>query len=395
MSNDNSQDIITVTAERQKTIVKTSVLGIIANVLLAGFKAIMGLMSNSIAMVLDAINNATDALSSVVTIVGAKLSAKKPDKEHPYGHGRIEYISTLVVAAIILYAGLRSLVESIKKIIDPETPDYSMTALIVIGVAVVVKLILGTFVKKKGKEVKSDALVASGKDAFFDAILSASVLASAIIYIIWGISLEAYVGIIIAVVILKAGWEILTETVDKIVGEKNDPELSSKVREVINREDDVRGAYDLILYNFGPDKHYGTVHIELPDVMTVDEVDVLTRKLQLDILKETGVIMTGIGVYSYNTTNEEAAIIRNTILKTVMSHDFALQLHGFYVDLDEKTIRFDVVLSFEADREEALAILYKEVNELYPEYTFSIVPDIDMSGMIRQASNQFMAEHLQ
>ncbi len=385
MSNDNSQDIITVTAERQKTIVKTSVLGIIANVLLAGFKAIMGLMSNSIAMVLDAINNATDALSSVVTIVGAKLSAKKPDKDHPYGHGRIEYISTLVVAAIILYAGLRSLVESIKKIIDPETPDYSMTALIVIGVAVVVKLILGTFVKKKGKEVKSDALVASGKDAFFDAILSASVLASAIIYIIWGISLEAYVGIIIAVVILKAGWEILTETVDKIVGEKNDPELSAKVREVINREDDVRGAYDLILYNFGPDKHYGTVHIELPDVMTVDEVDVLTRKLQLDILKETGVIMTGIGVYSYNTTNEEAAIIRNTILKTVMSHDFALQLHGFYVDLDEKTIRFDVVLSFEADREEALAILYKEVNELYPEYTFSIVPDIDMSGMIRQA----------
>ena len=355
--------------------------------LLAGFKAIMGLMSNSIAMVLDAINNATDALSSVVTIVGAKLSAKKPDKDHPYGHGRIEYISTLVVAAIILYAGLRSLVESIKKIIDPETPDYSMTALIVIGVAVVVKLILGTFVKKKGKEVKSDALVASGKDAFFDAILSASVLASAIIYIIWGISLEAYVGIIIAVVILKAGWEILTETVDKIVGEKNDPELSAKVREVINREDDVRGAYDLILYNFGPDKHYGTVHIELPDVMTVDEVDVLTRKLQLDILKETGVIMTGIGVYSYNTTNEEAAIIRNTILKTVMSHDFALQLHGFYVDLDEKTIRFDVVLSFEADREEALAILYKEVNELYPEYTFSIVPDIDMSGMIRQASN--------
>ena len=386
MSNDNSQDIITVTAERQKTIVKTSVLGIIANVLLAGFKAIMGLMSNSIAMVLDAINNATDALSSVVTIVGAKLSAKKPDKDHPYGHGRIEYISTLVVAAIILYAGLRSLVESIKKIIDPETPDYSMTALIVIGVAVVVKLILGTFVKKKGKEVKSDALVASGKDAFFDAILSASVLASAIIYIIWGISLEAYVGIIIAVVILKAGWEILTETVDKIVGEKNDPELSAKVREVINREDDVRGAYDLILYNFGPDKHYGTVHIELPDFMTVDEVDVLTRKLQLDILKETGVIMTGIGVYSYNTTNEEAAIIRNTILKTVMSHDFALQLHGFYVDLDEKTIRFDVVLSFEADREEALSILYKEVNELYPEYTFSIVPDIDMSGMIRQAS---------
>ncbi len=384
MSNENNyQDIMTVTADRQKTIVKTSIIGIIANVLLAGFKAVVGLMSNSIAMVLDAINNLTDALSSVVTIVGAKLSTKQPDKDHPYGHGRIEYISTLAVAAIILYAGGRALVESIRKIIEPETPEYGMTALIVIGVAVIVKLILGTFVKRKGKQVKSDALVASGKDAFFDAILSVSVLASAIIYIIWGLDLQAYVGIIIAAVILKAGWDILTETVDKIIGEKNDPELSAKVREVINREENVRGAYDLILYNFGPDKHYGSVHIELPDVMTVDEVDVLTRKLQLNILKETGVIMTGIGVYSYNTTNEEVAVIRNAIQKAVMSHDFALQLHGFYVDLEEKTMRFDVVVSFEIDRNEALEIMHKEVMELYPEYTISIVPDVDMSGMSR------------
>lgn len=384
MSNENNyQDIMTVTVDRQKTIVKTSIIGIIANVLLAGFKAVVGLMSNSIAMVLDAINNLSDALSSVVTIVGAKLSTKQPDKDHPYGHGRIEYISTLAVAAIILYAGGRALVESIRKIIEPETPEYGMTALIVIGVAVIVKLILGTFVKRKGKQVKSDALVASGKDAFFDAILSVSVLASAIIYIIWGLDLQAYVGIIIAAVILKAGWDILTETVDKIIGEKNDPELSAKVREVINREENVRGAYDLILYNFGPDKHYGSVHIELPDVMTVDEVDVLTRKLQLNILKETGVIMTGIGVYSYNTTNEEVAVIRNAIQKAVMSHDFALQLHGFYVDLEEKTMRFDVVVSFEVDRNEALEIMHKEVMELYPEYTISIVPDVDMSGMSR------------
>ncbi len=383
MGSTDNKDMISAASERQKTIVKTSVIGIIANVLLAGFKAVVGVMSNSIAMVLDAINNVTDALSSIVTIVGAKLSAKKPDKDHPYGHGRIEYISTLAVAAIILYAGIRALVESIKKIIEPETPDYGVAALVVIGVAVVIKLILGTYVKRKGTKVKSDALVASGKDAFFDAVLSASVLASAIIYIIWGIDLEAYVGIIIAAVILKAGWDILTETVDKIVGEKNDPELSAKVREVINSEEDVRGAYDLILFNFGPDKHYGSVHVELPDYMTVDEVDVLTRRIQLDIYRETGVIMTGIGVYSYNTTNEEVAVIRNTIQKTIMSHDFALQMHGFYLDTEEKTMRFDVVVSFEVERSEALEIMHKEVMELYPEYTVSIVPDVDMSGMSR------------
>ena len=376
-SDNNEQDFVKVAVSRQTTIVKTSIVGIIVNVLLAGFKAFVGIVSNSIAVTLDAVNNLTDAISSVVTIIGAWLGAKAPDKKHPHGYGRIEYLSSMAVAAIVVYAGINSLVESIKKIIEPEAADYSMVSLIIIGVAIIVKIILGTFFKKQGEKVNSGALTASGADALYDAILSASVLASAIVYLIWGLSLEAYVGIIIAAFIIKAGIEMMVETLDEIIGKKSDSELNCKVRDIINSEENVRGAYDLNLFNFGPDKYYASVHIELPDTMTVDEVDVLTRKIQLDVYKNTGVIMTGVGVYSYNTTDEEAAKIRNNVQKTIMSHDFALQLHGFYADTDKKTMRFDVVVSFDMDRKEALEIMQHDVSELYPDYDVQIVPDVD------------------
>ena len=194
----------TETANREKTIVRTSVVGIVTNVLLVGFKMTVGLISNSIAVILDAVNNLSDALSSVVTIIGAKLGAKQPNKKHPLGYGRIEYISSMIVAALVLYAGITSLVESVKKIIHPEAAEYSAATLIIISVAIAVKLVLGLYVKKQGKKVNSGALTASGSDALFDAILSASVLASAIVYLIFGISLEAYVGVVIAGFIIKA-----------------------------------------------------------------------------------------------------------------------------------------------------------------------------------------------
>ena len=380
MSNDNKdKDIVVLAADREKTIVRTSVIGIIANVLLAAFKAAVGIISNSIAVTLDAVNNLSDALSSVITIIGAKLGAKKPDKKHPLGYGRIEYLSSMIVAAIVLYAGITSLVESVKKIIHPEAADYGMVSLIIIAVAIIVKLLLGRYVKKQGEKVNSGALVASGKDASFDAILSASVLASAIVFLIWGISLEAYVGVIISIVIIKAGIEMMIETLNDIIGQRGDAEMSKQIKRLVNEEPEVRGAYDLNLFNYGPDKYYGSVHMELPDTMTVDEVDVLTRKIQLKVYHETGVILTGIGVYSYNTSNDEAAEIRNTVQHTILSHDWALQMHGFYVDTINKTMRFDVVVSFDIDHKEALGIMTGEVKKLYPDYDVQIIPDVDVT----------------
>ena len=374
-----TNDIAFAAVDREKTIVKTSIIGIVANVFLAAFKAAVGIISNSIAVTLDAVNNLSDALSSVITIIGAKLGAKKPDKKHPLGYGRIEYLSSMIVAAIVLYAGITSLVESVKKIIHPDAADYGMVSLIIIAVAIVVKLVLGQYVKKKGEQVNSGALVASGKDASFDAILSASVLASAIVFIVWGISLEAYVGVIISIVIIKAGIEMMIETLNDIIGQRGDKEMAKEIRKLIMEEPEVRGAYDLTLFNYGPDKYYGSVHIELPDTMTVDEVDVLTRDIQFKVFREMGVILTGIGVYSYNTSSDEIAEIRNAIQKAVLSHEWALQMHGFYVDLNRKTIRFDVVLDFEIEQMEAIEIMTKEVAEMYPDYTIRIIPDVDVT----------------
>ncbi len=371
------KSIVELTEAREKAIVKTSIIGILTNVFLVGFKAIVGLLSNSIAIILDAVNNLSDALSSVITIIGAKLGAKLPDKKHPLGYGRIEYLSSMIVAAIVLYAGITSMVESVKAIISPEKAEYSAISLIIISVAIVVKLILGQYVKRQGKKHNSGALTASGSDALFDAILSASVLASAIIYLIWGISLEAYVGVIISVFIIKAGVEMMIETVNDILGKRSDKEETDRIKKLICEEPEVRGAYDLIMFNFGPSKNYASVHIELSDTMTVDKVDELTRRIQAKIYLNTGVILTGVGVYSYNTSDNETAKIRNAVQKIVLEHDWALQLHGFYADTENKTIRFDVVVSFDIDRAEALNILTKEVSSQFPEYSLQIVPDID------------------
>ena len=175
---------------REKSIIKTSIISIISNIVLAGFKAFVGLVANSIAIISDAINNLSDALSSIITIVGTKLAGKAPDKKHPYGYGRIEYMTSLIVSAIVLYAGITAFIESIKKIIHPEEVDYNSVTLIVLIAGIIVKFTLGLYVKKKGKTVNSDSLIASGSDAFNDAILSISVLTSTIIYMLFNISLD-------------------------------------------------------------------------------------------------------------------------------------------------------------------------------------------------------------
>jgi cation diffusion facilitator family transporter len=374
----SNESIEILAQKRERAIIRTSIIGIGTNVMLAVFKAIIGLISNSIAITLDAVNNISDALSSVITIIGTKLGAKQPDRKHPLGHGRIEYISSMVVAAIVLYAGITSLVESFKKIISPEKASYDTISLVIIAVAVLVKVLLGKYVKKQGVKHNSGALIASGSDALFDAVLSSSVLASAIIYLAFNISLEAYVGVFISIFIIKAGIEMMTETISDILGKRSDKEDTDKIKNIIAEEKEVRGVYDLIIFNFGPSKNYASVHIELDDTMTVDEVDVLTRKIEAKVYQQSGVILTGVGVYSHNTSNEEVAVIKNTVKEKVLSFDWALQMHGFYVDMEEKSIRLDVVISFDIEKEKALSILTESISELYPTYSLKITTDLDV-----------------
>ncbi len=364
---------------REQVIIRTSMIGILTNAALSAFKMAVGLITHSIAILLDGVNNLSDALSSVITIIGTKLAGRAPDRKHPLGHGRIEYLSSLIVSAIVLYAGIQALVESVKKIIHPVEASYPIVSLVLLAVAIVVKLVLGRYVKKQGEKVNSGALIASGSDASFDAILSASVLGSALIFLASRVSLEAYVGVLISFFILRAGIGMMRETLNQILGSRADAETTGAVRRILNEEPEIRGAYDLILHNYGPERNYASVHVELPDTMTVEEVDRLTRRVEARVYRETGVILTGVGVYSYHTGNDEATHIRNEVQEMVMRHDWALQLHGFYADLQAKTIRFDVVVSFEIDPQEALKILREEMKAKYPDFEVQITPDIDIT----------------
>ena len=365
---------------REKTIVRTSVTGILTNLFLVAFKMTAGLLANSIAVVLDAVNNLSDALSSIITIIGVKLAGKAPDAKHPLGYGRIEYISALAVACLVLYAGVTSLVESIKKIINPTAPDYSTLTLVIIAVGVVTKILLGTYFKKVGQKVNSGSLVASGEDARFDAILSFSVFVCALIYIFSHISLEAYVGALIAVFIIKSGVEMLRDTIDDLLGTAFDRKLTHNMKAYVKELDPrIMGAYDLILHSYGPEHTVGTIHISVKDTMTAEEIDALSRMIAGAVYQKFHVVLVGVGIYSYNTRNDAAAEARSKVTHIVMSHDGVIQFHGFYVDFTKKYMSFDIIIDWNIkDRESLYQHIREDVEKEYPGWNIHTTLDINV-----------------
>ena len=365
---------------REKTIVRTSIIGIIANVLLAAFKAVIGLMSHSIAIVLDAVNNISDAGSSLITIVGAKLAGREPDKKHPFGYGRIEYLSAMIISIIVLYAGVTSFVESVKQIFHPETPDYSAVSLIIVAVAVVVKFFLGRYVKATGEKVNSDSLINSGEDARLDAVISASTLVAAVIFLIFGLPLEAWLGAIISLVIIKSGVEMLKDTISQILGEANDAELAKGIKQTVRSFPEVHGAYDLVLHNYGPDAWNGSIHIEVPDTLSADQLDNLIRDIETTVYTKHKVILTAVGIYSMNTKDPAVTETFRRVGEIVMAHEHVKGMHGFYLDQDNKSMRFDTVISFDAkDRKAVYAAVVEDVQKAFPDYELRIAMDLDLS----------------
>lgn len=363
--------------DRNKIIVKTSVIGIMVNLILVAFKATIGIMVNSIAITLDAVNNLTDALSSIITIIGTKLAAKAPDKKHPYGYGRIEYFSSVIISVIVLLAGITALEESFPKIFNPVLADYNFVSIFIIAVAVVVKFLLGRYVKDKGKEINSQSLVASGSDALFDAILSLSTVVAAIISLIWNISLEGILGTIIALVIIKAAIEMLSETLSSMIGTRVDSEITDRLKETVQSFDEVLGAYDLVLHNYGPTQLMGSVHVELKDNMTARDIHKLTRKIQYHINNEFGIVLT-VGIYASNT-DKEFGKIKEDLIEIIKNYPEILEMHGFYVDDDINLITFDIIIDFNANSHKVKEKVLEEIRNKYPNYQFDALLDADYS----------------
>ena len=379
-----TQSQVTITSsERETAIIRTCAIGIAANVALAVFKAVVGILSNSIAVTLDAVNNLSDAISSIITIVGTKLSNKKADREHPFGHGRIEYITTTVIAAIIMYAGISSLIKSIQDIMDPVTPDYSPLSLVIIAIAVLVKIILGHYVRSVGNRVNSDTLIASGSDALFDATLSTSVLTAALIFIFTKISLEAYVGVIISVFIIKASIELLQGSIKEIIGMRPDAALSTLIYDIVKEDPDAEGVYDLIIHNYGPDRFVGSFHTEVLDTTSAIEIDTMTRRLSTEIYKQTSgkIIIAAIGIYARNTTDNRIVKMRTEVTEMALAHEGVLQVHGFIADIENQFMAFDTVIEFGYDGKQIVHDIIHEVEAAYPDMNVSVLLDRDTSDL--------------
>jgi len=228
--------------------------------------------------------------------------------------------------------------------------------------------------------VHSDSLINSGEDATLDSIISASTLAAAGVFLLFRISLEAWLGAVISLVIIKSGVEMLRDTISRILGERNDPELARNIRETVTAFPDVQGAYDLVLNNYGPDTWNGSVHIEVPDTCTADRLDRLIREIQVAVYRKHRVVLTAIGVYSVNTTDPEVVAAQRRVRELVFAHRFVRQMHGFYLIRDRKEMRFDLVISFDAeDRRAVFAAAVADVQRAFPDWHLEAVMDTDFA----------------
>ena len=365
--------------QRQKLIIRTSLIGILANVVLVIAKIITGLFAHSLAIILEAVNNLTDVLSSVLTIVGTKLAGREPDREHPYGHGRIEYITTMLVGLIILSSGIIAIYEAIKKILAPEEISYGISSLIIMVLAIGAKILIGTHYRKIAKKTQSDTLDASGKDALFDAILSSATVIGIIVNLSTGFNPEGILSILIAIFIIKTGIEILRESWRDLIGRRTNSELSVAIKKRILKFKEVSGAYDLFLHNYGPSQVMGSAHIQIPDNMTASQIDALSRKITEAIYKDFRVLLT-VGIYAENSSSEEHREIRKKIDIVLDKYPEAKQMHGFYVDTGHKHITFDVIFDFDFPHKVAMRNkIARETRKLFPDYSVNVTIDIDVS----------------
>lgn len=364
---------------REKSIVRASFVGIVANIVLVGLKMLVGVIAGSIAIVLDAVNNFTDILSSVVTVIGTKLAARRPDSGHPYGHGRSEYISALVVGIIIFLTGLMSLFESIPKVITPELADYSWATITVVVLAIIIKLALGTYVRRMGHKYDSGSLTASGTDALFDAVLSFATLVGIIVTLVFHISIDGILGLIISIFIMRTSFEIMMQASDDILGGKADCDLMSKIKKQICTFPNVSGAYDLMLHNYGPTDHIGSVQIQVPDNLTAKDIHRLTREISHRIFTRFGVMLT-IGIYAENVDQPEKHKMRDFLLALLNNYPEVRQMHAFYVDDDEKLITFDLVAD-ERFSEKSKRQIVNAMRREYPGYKYLVTIDYDLEGV--------------
>lgn len=363
--------------ERARQIIFTSLGTIGANAFLAGLKFVIGFASHSQAVLSDAANNLGDALGSFVTIIGTRLSTRKPDRRHPFGYGRIEYITSAIVAALVLYVGIETLISSIQALIEPQPVSFTSLSLWLLAAGLVLKLSLGLWLKARGKKLKAVSIEASAADSLSDSILSLATLISALLSRFAHIQLGGWLGLVISFFIIKSAIELLISPLNELVGLRTDEVLGEEIKNsILSADPQVQGVYDLILNTYGDSLPIGSVHIQVSDTLNARQIQALTRRITKMLYKTYHLVMT-IGIYASNDSDPQSARIRKLVEQTLQSYPQIVQMHGFYVDLNLDTVAFDLIFDYQSDgaalRKEIRDRLQKEL----PGYTIDIVVDGD------------------
>lgn len=332
--------------EREGVITAVSALGIAVNLLIAAAKVVLGLFASSIAIVSEGVNNASDAMTSVLTLVGSRLAGKHPDAKHPFGYGRVEYLTSLVIAGLILFTGIEMLISSVRLIFEPSELNVSVPALVVVAVSAVIKFLLGMFTVSAGKRSGSGALVGVGLDCRNDSFISVVTILSAVIFIVSGVSVDAYVGALMSLLVVKAGFDVLRDTVSELLGRPGDAELAAKLYREIRSTPGILGAVDMMLHNYGPDAYSGSVNVEIDHEKTVGEVYDFLHALQLRIMREYNVTLV-FGVYAVDGDHEEVRVIRQRIAEFVRAHEHVKSFHAVYLDPASPRLYCDLIVDYE------------------------------------------------
>lgn len=383
---------------RDKCAAAAGFIGIISNVFLAVLKIVIGILTSSIAITADAINNLTDAGSSVITIIGFKLSEKPADAEHPYGHKRIEYITGLIVSMVITILGVQFLINSFESIFEPSVTEYSLTAFIILAVSIIVKLWQSRFYTTVGRYIDSTTLEATASDSRNDAITTLALLVGAVIAKFAGIDLDGWFGCAVAIFIIKSGIGLIIETADPLLGLAPDPKLTRSIGDKILSYDGVLGYHDLMIHNYGPDRCFVSVHVEVPAEQDILISHDIIDNIEFDFLRDTGmhvVIHLDPVVTNDSEMNDIHSEVADIIGRLSCELKTELSMHDFRVVKGQThtNLIFDVAAPFDVkltDNELCERITH-EIHKLSPSYNSVITCDHCYSGAVD--SNQKTDDH--
>lgn len=358
---------------REGAVVTVSALNILVNLISAAVKVVIGMAVSSIAIVSEGVNNATDSATSLITIVGTKLSAKHPTEKHPFGFGRIEYLTSLLIAVLILFTGAELMESSIKLIFAPQEMSISYVTMAIIAVSAILKLLLGTFTIKEGKRVDSSSLAALGTECRSDSVVSVITLVTALVFLVFRVNLDAYAGIIMALIVLKAGLEVLKETLSDLLGQSGEKELAQELYRIIRAEPLVLNAADMMLHNYGPDAYSGSVNVEIDHGKTVGEVYAALHELQLRIMHEKHITMV-FGIYAVDKDHQEIRQLREQVAAFVREQEHVTSYHALYIHPNGRDIYVDLVVDYDlADWDELRREFTDYMAARYPEKHLELV----------------------